>query len=137
MGSYTVEFRGPLPLGSDKPQHLADAKHLVAKAIEADSPREAVAQAMQRLPENADPDLFFVPDESGGVDVFWPDGNPMGFERHIVQGPTELVCAIRVTEQCEVRGTADGDALFVIGRGEQRGLLWVCESCAPLIERLA
>jgi hypothetical protein len=133
MGTYTVEYREATPQGSDPSAHLADQKHVAATAIEAVSAREAVAQAMDLLPQGAEPELFFVPDNNGRVDVFWPHGEPVGLERRDLETPADEICSIRLTEQCEVRGTAENGALFVIEGDRQ---FWVCESCALFIEQL-
>jgi hypothetical protein len=135
MPSFTVEYRDRIPRGSDTPEHLTDAKHLAATAIEAVSAREAVAQAARGLPEGSEPEVFFVPDEAGGIDVFWPDAEPVSFERRDVEA-READCVIRVTEQCEVHGVAEGTALFVVDTSEQLAPSWVCEACAFLVERL-
>ena len=134
MPSYTVEVRGPLPAGGlDQLEHLSELKHLVDAALEAGSPGDAVVRAMERVDPGTEVELVYVPDEHGGVYLFWPSGEPLRFERRSTEGMPDEQCFLVVTEACMQRGVPRGEAVFVVGTDSHPGPRWACEHCVTRV----
>jgi hypothetical protein len=135
MAEYSVRIRGSVPVGeipglSEREalseEGLRNAGHLPATTVEADTPKDAVAQALSGFPAEGSLLLVYVEDSVGRVEVFWPTGEPLTFMRQDARS-VEVACSVQVTDACLGEHQSGETAVAIEGDG------WACEPCAAIV----
>jgi hypothetical protein len=109
-------------------EEARNLRPLGPKAVEAGTPQEAAADLLTAFPTDGVVDLVYVQekDGAGGVELFWPSGEPLEYVRQDAPS-VETNCSVNLPDICMDKFQPEGNAVAVDGGG------WVCDSCASVV----
>jgi hypothetical protein len=124
MGEIPYPGRGEGAVLSD--EGLRNAGHLPSTTIEADTAKDAAADALSGFPKEGSVMLVYVEDGDGHVELFWSTGEPLTYIRQDSRS-VEVACSVQVTDACLGEHESAETAVAIEGDG------WACDPCATIV----
>jgi hypothetical protein len=139
MNAYQVRVRGSSPTREvARDEGLAavidDAQNFRG-LIEGASPKDAAGSVLRVLREDkwALIELVYVYDSTGRIEVFWPTGKPLAYERpQDLTFREETSCFLRLAGDC-VRQFEPSATDVVVVRETADEVRYVCGPCAAMV----
>jgi hypothetical protein len=139
VNAFRVRIRGTSP-ATDVAQDeglaavIEDAQNF-GGLVEGDSPKDAAESVLRVLREDhsAVIELVYVYDSTGRIEVFWPTGMPLAYERpQDLTFREETSCFLRLARDC-VKQFEPSATDVVVVRATADEVRYVCGPCAAMV----